>query len=56
MFEKVDGGDGITLGDGVLVAAGLDAHPDHGGKEGQDVPRGTLSSFLKQAGLKGGDR
>jgi len=23
-----------------------------GGKEGQDVPRGTLSSILKQAGLK----
>jgi predicted RNA binding protein YcfA (HicA-like mRNA interferase family) len=23
-----------------------------GGKEGRDVPRGTLSSILKQAGLK----
>lgn len=23
-----------------------------GGKEGQDVPRGTLSSILKQAGMK----
>jgi predicted RNA binding protein YcfA (HicA-like mRNA interferase family) len=23
-----------------------------GGKEGQDVPRGTLNSILKQAGLK----